>query len=59
MISALKDPVQLWDFFRQEALKASKECIGKPLLVRDCFITGKTLMRIEESCAVRVAGNHD
>ncbi len=59
VLGALEDPVELWDTFKRETLKAAKECIGERPRSRGGFVSAETLENIEESRAARLAGNLD
>ena len=58
-LDTLQNPEELWDTFKRETLEAAKECTREcPRLWRG-FTSVETLESIEESCAARLAGNHD
>ncbi|KAG0716589.1 DNA repair protein RAD50 [Chionoecetes opilio] len=43
VLSALGDPVELWDTFKRETLQAAKECIGERPRSRRGFVSTETL----------------
>ena len=59
VLHTLKDPAELWYTFKCETLKAAKECVGEYPRSRSSFAATKTLDRIEENRAARLAGNRD
>ena len=58
-LSALEDPVELWDTFKHEFLEAAKECIEGCPRSQDGFASVETLDNIEKSCHSRQARNWD
>ncbi len=59
VLTALEDPVELWDTFKRETLQAAKECIGERPRLRCGFASVETLEHIEESRAARLAWDRD
>ena len=58
-LGTLEDPVEMWDTFKRETLKAAEECVGERPRSRSGFASGETLDSIEKSRAARLPGNRD